>query len=68
MTSGTVRPSSSTTSARTSRLVRSRTPEDVLDLLGFEGGDGIGTDHATISDDAGAGDPKALAQALDHRQ
>jgi len=42
--------------------------EDVLNLLGFEGGDGIGTDHATISDDAGAGDPKALAQALDHRQ
>jgi len=42
--------------------------EDVLDLLGFERGDGVGADHAAIGDDAGLTDPKALAQALDHRQ
>ena len=55
------------TSVRTSRLVRSR-PEDVLDLLGFEGGDGVGADHAAIGDDTGFKDPEALAQTLDDRQ
>src|SRR5215471_6631366 len=40
--------------------------EDVLDLLGFEGGDGVGADHATIGDNAGLADPEALAQPLDH--
>jgi hypothetical protein len=39
-----------------------------LDLLGFEGGDGVGADHAAIGDDAGLEDAEALAQALDHRQ
>ena len=43
-------------------------PENVLDLLGFEGGDGVGADHAAIGDNAGLGDPEALAQALDHWQ
>jgi hypothetical protein len=42
--------------------------EDVFDLLGFEGGDGVGADHAAIGDDAGSVDPEALAQAPDHRQ
>ena len=43
-------------------------PENVLDLLGFEGGDGVGADHAAIGDNAGLADPEALAQALDHWQ
>ena len=42
--------------------------EDVLDLLGFEGGDGIGTDHAAIGNDASIEDPKALAQPFDYWQ
>lgn len=42
--------------------------EDVVDLLGFEGGDGVGADHAAVGDNASLGDPKALAQPPDDRQ
>ena len=34
--------------------------EDVLDLLGFEGCDGVGADHAAIGDNARLADPEAL--------
>ena len=42
-------------------------PEDVVQSALFQSGDGGGTDHAAIGDDADPIDGKAVAQTIDHR-
>ena len=41
--------------------------QNILDLLGFERGDGLGADHAAIGDDADPIEQEAFAQPGDHR-
>ena len=41
--------------------------EDVEQTTRFQCGDGLGTDHAAVSDDAEAADGEAPAQPIDHR-
>ena len=53
-------------SSRTSLEPRSRTRGCIQSTL-FQSGDGGGTDHAAIGDDADTVDGKAAAQTVDHR-